>query len=480
MAISDDESLGHWINNQSCASAGGETFSVRNPIDDSLFAEVAEGSPAEINLAVEAAHKAFHAYRQTSINDREAWLARAAALLEDRKSEFVDLLIDEAGSTFTKAHFEAGKAVSFLRAAIGMVRRVSGQTLPSDYPDRLSMTWREPRGVVAVITPFNVPLIKASRLCANALATGSTVVLLPSEHTPVIALKFAQLLSEAGFPEGTVNVVAGDGYSIGDSLVTHPLVKSVSFTGSTVVGKHIQQLCARDNKHVTLELGGKNPLVILDDAILPDAIQGAVRGMFMHQGQACISSSRIYVQKGIYPEFIEAYLGAVSMLGLGDLRDPATVIGPIISDRQRDRIKRHISDAQSKGATVMLGGDWDGNRCKPTVLTDVSKEMECFAEETFGPVVSIYQVEDLDEALAAANNSRYGLSSAIYTNDLNKALRYAQAIESGMVHVNGPSVTDEAHVPFGGIGDSGFGREGTEADIDALTELKWVTMQMKS
>ena len=322
MTTDDQQALGHWINGEHCTSAGGATFTVFNPSDDSPFSVVAEGSAVEMDLAVQAAHDAFQTYRHTSVNERERWLANAAAMLEERKAEFVDLLIDEAGSTISKAQFETGKAVSFIRAAIGMVRQVSGKTLPSDYPGRISLTWREPRGVVAVITPFNVPLIKASRLCANALATGSTVVMLPSEHTPVIALKFAELLSEAGFPDGAVNVVAGDGYTIGDSLVTHPLVRSVTFTGSTVVGKHIQQLCARDNKHVTLELGGKNPLVILNDATLSDAVQGAVRGMFMHQGQACISSSRIYVQKGIYPEFIKAYTGAVSKLGVGDLRDP--------------------------------------------------------------------------------------------------------------------------------------------------------------
>ena len=480
MVTPNNQVLGHWINNTFCDSADGSTFTVFNPVDDSPFAEVMDGSPDEIDRAVNAANKAFQTYRHSSVNEREAWLARAAALLEESKEEFVNLLIDEAGSTITKALFETEKAISFIRAAIGMVRRVSGQTLPSDYPGRLSLTWREPRGVVAVITPFNVPLIKASRLCANALATGSSIVLLPSEHTPVIALKFAQLLSKAGFPAGTVNVVAGNGYKIGDSLVTHPLVKSVTFTGSTVVGKHIQQLCARDNKHVTLELGGKNPLVILDDANLTDAVQGAVRGMFMHQGQACISSSRIYVQNGIYAQFIEAYTGAVSKLSMEDLRDPNTNIGPIISDRQRQRIKRHIEDAKGKGAEILTGGEWEGNRCQPTVLLNVTEDMECFADETFGPVVSIYRVEDIDGALKAANNSRYGLSAAIYTNHLNTALLFAKEVESGMVHINSPSITDEAHVPFGGVGDSGFGREGTEADIDALTELKWVTVQMES
>ena len=324
-----------------------------------------------------------------------------------------------------------------------------------------------------------MPIIKASRLCANALATGSTVVLLPSEETPVAALKFGELMAEAGFPAGVLNVVAGNGYNIGDALITHPHVKSVMFTGSTVVGKHIQQLCAEHNKHVTLELGGKNPLVVLADADLGEAVQGAVRGIFMHQGQACIGSSRVYVERAIYPAFINAYEGAVSKLGMGDLRDETTIIGPIISPRQRERIRRHIEDAEAKGARVLTGGGWDGNRCAPTVLLDVTAEMDCHREETFGPVVCVYPVDSFEEAMQQANDTRYGLSSAIYTSNIDRALEYARDIEAGMVHINGPSITDEAHVPFGGIGDSGFGREGTEADIDALTELKWVTIQTR-
>jgi len=478
--INETALLGHWIDNAPVAAANGGMLEVLNPLDDTVFQAVALGSPADINLAVESAHRAFQSFRKTSVNDREEWLARAAALLVERRQEFIDLLIDEGGSTLTKARFETGKAVSFLRAAIGMVRRVSGKTLPSDYPGRISMTWREPRGVVAVITPFNVPLIKASRLCANALATGSTVVLLPSEETPVVALKFAQLLADAGFPPGAVNVVAGNGYDIGDALTTHPQVKSVSFTGSTVVGKHIQQLCAAHNKHVVLELGGKNPLLILGDADMTEAVQGAVRGIFMHQGQACVGSSRIYVEKNVYPQFIKMYETVVSRLGMGDMRDESTIIGPIISPRQRDRIRRHIEDARGKGATVLTGGTWDGNRCSPTILLNVTSDMDCHREETFGPVVCVYAVDSFEVAMQQANDTEYGLSSAIYTSNINRAMEYAKNIEAGMVHINGPSITDEAHVPFGGIGDSGFGREGTEADIEALTELKWVTIQTPS
>ncbi len=469
--------LGHWIDNAHVPAAEGGVLEVLNPLDDSLFQTVADGTPADIERAVQSAHAAFASYRNTSVNDREAWLVKAATLLEEQQQEFIDLLIDEGGSTLTKARFETGKAISFMRAAVGMVRRVSGQTLPTDYPGRISMTWREPRGVVAAITPFNVPLIKASRLCANALATGSTVVLLPSEETPVVALRFARLMAEAGFPAGALNVVAGNGYNIGDSLVGHQLVKSVTFTGSTVVGKHIQKLCAEQNKHVVLELGGKNPLLVLADADLKEAVQGAVRGIFMHQGQACVGSSRVYVERAIYDQFTQAYQGIVSKLGMGDLRDESTIIGPIISPRQRGRIQRHIEDARSKGATVLTGGEWDGNRCAPTILLDVTEDMDCYREETFGPVVCVYPIDSFEEAMEQANDTSYGLSSAIYTSNINRAMEYAKGIEAGMVHINGPSITDEAHVPFGGTGDSGFGREGTEADIEALTELKWVTIQ---
>lgn len=468
---------GVWLDNTAKQAFDGGVFEVKNPLDDSLYRKVAESTTDDVDAAVRSAHKAFLSYRKTPAKDREKMLVKASQLLDENIEEFVNILIDEAGSTYRKASFEAEKSVSFLRAAAGMVRQVTGKTLPSDYPGKVSMTRRTARGVVAVITPFNVPLIKAARLCANALATGCTVVLLPSELTPVLALRFAELLAEAGFPPGAVNVIPGNGYKIGDALTTHPLVKAVTFTGSTVVGKHIQKLCAEHNKPVTLELGGKNPLVILDDANLQDAVEGALRGIFMHQGQACIGSSRVYVEKGIYPKFIEKYTMIAGKIGRGDLRDPETIIGPIISDRQRNRIKSHIEDAVSKGATVATGGEWEGNRCQPTVLLNVTEEMDVCKQETFGPVVSVYQVDSFEEALEKANDTNYGLSSAIYTSNLNKALDYADSIEAGMVHINCPSISDEAHVPFGGIGDSGFGREGTEADIELFTEIKWITIQ---
>ena len=475
--MAKEQIFGHWIDNAYVSASDNGLMNSINPLDDSLFAQVAAGTKEDVDNAVKSADERFQTFSNTSTNDREAWLCKAAQLLEERFGQFIDILIDEGGSSRKKAEFETGKAISFLRGAVGIVRQMSGKTLPSDYPDRFSMTWRYPRGVVAVITPFNVPLIKATRLCANALATGSTVVLMPSSEHPVLSLKFAELMADAGFPAGALNVITGNGYDIGDSLTCHPAVRTVTFTGSTVIGKHIQLLCAERNKHVTLELGGKSPLVIMDDANLQEAVEGAIRGIFMHQGQACVGSSRIYVQKGVYPKFVEKFTAIAGKLSMGDLRDPDTIIGPIISPKQRGRVKDHIEDARAKGATVATGGTWHNNRCAPTVLLNVSEEMDVCKEETFGPVVSVYQFDDFEEAMKQANDSVYGLSSAIFTGNLKNALEYARQIQSGMVHINGPSISDEAHVPFGGRGDSGFGREGTEADLETYTELKWVTVR---
>ena len=229
---------------------------------------------------------------------------------------------------------------------------------------------------------------------------------------------------------------------------------------------------------MTLELGGKSPLVVMADANLQKAIGGAVQSIFMYQGQVCMGASRVYVHEDVFDTFVEKFAGAASGLGMGDLRDPGTVIGPIISERQRNRVRGHIEDAREKGANVVTGGDWVDNRCQPTVLTGVTPDMTVFAEETFGPVVSVYPIAGLEDAIAASNDSNFGLSAAIYTQDISAAMQYVMEVESGMVHVNGSSLHDEPHVPFGGTKDSGFGREGTEEDIEVMTEWKWVTIQM--
>jgi len=386
-------------------------------------------------------------------------------------------LIDEIGSPVQKAMFEFTKGLTMVRAAAGLCRNVRGETIPSDRASTFSMSIREPLGVVAVITPFNVPLIKTTRLVANALAVGNTVVHLPSEMAPHLSLIFAEIVAEAGIPDGVYNVVTGMGAEIGDDLTSHKDIDFVTFTGSTLVGQHINEICAKNKTPNTLELGGKSPTIILADADLDKVMPLAARSVFMFAGQACIASSRFYVERPLYEEFVKRFSKIIGKLAMGDLRDPNTVIAPVISLRQRERIKSHIDDARAKGANV-IGGEWEGNRCQPTLLTEVSEDMSVCRAETFGPVTAIYSIENYDEGLEKANDTEYGLSSAIFTKDIDKAFHFARNSNAGMCHINGPTIHDEAHVPFGGNGESGVGREGTDADMEAMTELKWVTVQL--
>jgi acyl-CoA reductase-like NAD-dependent aldehyde dehydrogenase len=470
--------LDHWIGGQAVPPQGGAYFDDLNPLDDSVYARAADGSPQDVEHAVQAAANAFPAFRKLLAKDREALLQKAAALLERDRQDFINILIDEVGSPVMKAGFEVQFAIGMLRAAAGVPRRITGQTLPSDSADRWSLSLREPLGVVAGITPFNVPMIKVIKQSAMALACGNTFVNLPSEHAPRLSLRVAQLYHEAGFPAGSFNVVLGNGAAIGDALTGHALVKSVTFTGSSVVGRHIAEICAKQLKKFTLELGGKSPLIVMDDADLGSAVRAAAMGTFFYQGQACMASSRILVQRGIFERFSQALAGAAAGLKGGDLRDPGTTLGPIISGRQRSRVKTHIADATAKGARVLAGGSFSGFQCAPTVLTDVTPAMTLFYEETFGPVTALYPFDTLEEALAMANDTPYGLSAAIYTSNINSALQAASGIHTGMVHINAPSLYDEPHVPFGGVGQSGYGREGTDCDLDAMTEWKWVTIQL--
>lgn len=468
-------SIDLWIGGERTPPSSGRYFTDNNPEDDTPYARVAEGDAADIDRAVKSAHEAFKTYGKSLAVEREAWLSKAAALVEKYRNDFIDILVKEVGSPVAKAHFEVNYAAGCLRSAAGVSRRIAGQTIPSDMPGRFAMTIRRPLGVVATISPFNVPLLKASKLSASPLATGNTVVMLPSEEASMVTSRLIDIYHDAGLPAGAVNMVTGLGADIGDSLTTHPLVKAVMFTGSSRVGKHISTLCGSMMRRVLLELGGKSPLVVLADADLDAAVEGACFGQFFYQGQTCMASSRIYVEKSIEEEFTRRFVARAQTLGMGDLHDFDTWLGPIISPRQRERVRTHIEDARAKGAKVLTGGEWVGNRCRPTILSGVDETMTVCREETFGPVTSIYPVANLDEAIARANDTNYGLSSAIYTKDLDKAMRYMQEVNAGMVHINAPTISDEPHVPFGGVGDSGFGREGTDVDVDTLTEWKWVT-----
>jgi len=467
-----------WIDGAPRPAKSGSVFDSLNPEDDSVYGRAAHGGVEDMLAAVASAKAACATFGETLAKDRERWLQKAAEIMEAREDDFVNALTDEIGSPKRKALFEFNKALGMLRAAAGMCRHVTGKTLPGDYPGRFSMSLRKPRGVVACITPFNVPLIKGIRLTSHALATGNTVVLLPSEMAPHVSHLIAEVYAEAGFPPGAFNVVTGFGHEIGDSLTGHPDVDFVTFTGSSVVGQHINELCAKNKTPVTLELGGKSPVVVLADADMSKAIPAVCHGIFTYQGQVCMGGSRVYVERAVFDDFVDRLSKAAQALPMGDLRDEATIIGPIISDRQRNRVRAHVEDAASHGARVVTGGGWTGNRPEPTILTGVTEEMVVCREETFGPVISIYPVDSYEEALERANDSNLGLSSAIFTRDISKAMHFVQNVETGMAHVNASPLHDEPHVPFGGTKDSGVGREGTEADLEAMTEMKWVTIQL--
>jgi len=409
---------------------------------------------------------------------REKILHRAADELEAATNEIVDLLIGEGGSTFGKAHFEIPFAANMLRSIAGEARRVQGDVFPSDVSGLLSLALRRPLGVVAGISPFNFPVVLALKKVAFALATGNTFVLKPSEETSLVGLKLAEIFEKAGLPPGVLNVVPGDGPTLARVLFDDPRVKLISFTGSTAVGRHIAVECAKKGKRVILEMGGKSPLIVLKDADVDYAVDTACFGIFIHQGQICMAGSRIIVEAPIYETFLQRFAAKAKTLQVGDPRDPHTVIGPLIRSSQCQMIDRKIKEAVATGARVLTGGTYEGNFYQPTVVADVTPNMAAFRDELFGPVAAVSRADNADHALALANNSSYGLSSAVLTNDLQLAMRFALELEAGMVHLNGPTVHDEPTVPFGGVKDSGSGREGGRWSVEEMTEVKWVTIQM--
>ena len=451
---------------------------VVNPANQRPFAKVFMAREEHMRAAIDAAHSAKSAWANTLAAERERLLMRAADELEAARDEIVDLLIDEAGSTFGKAMFEVPFAANLVRSIAGEARRVHGDVFPADVPGLISMAIRRPLGVVAGISPFNFPVVLSLKKVAFALACGNTMVLKPSEETSLVGLKLAEIFERAGFPAGVFNVVPGDGKTMAQVLYDDPRVKLISFTGSTAVGRTIATECAKRGKRVVLEMGGKSPLVILKDADLDYAVDTACFGIFIHQGQICMAGSRIIVEGPIYEEFLKRFVTKAKTMKVGDPRDPHTVIGPLIRSSQCPMIDKKIKDAVSAGARLLTGGTYEGNFFQPTVVADVTPEMAAFRDELFGPVAAVSKANDADHALALANNSAYGLSSAVLTNNLQLAMRFALELEAGMVHLNGPTIHDEGTVPFGGVKDSGSGREGGRWSVDEMTEVKWVTIQM--
>jgi acyl-CoA reductase-like NAD-dependent aldehyde dehydrogenase len=466
---------GEWVD-----AKGGQTFDDYNPATGELWAQIASGDRADAKAAIDAAHNARTAWADTPHPQRAAYLLKAADVLEQRQQEFAGNLVDETGSWFGKAMFETGYSAGLIRAAAAAVYQVAGEILPSDY-GKINLLVRQPLGVVVVISPWNFPLLLSLRAVVFAMAVGNTVVLKPSSESPVSGgLMIAQFFEEAGLPPGVLNVVTCPGEiveEVGDELVVNPKVGGISFTGSSATGRHLAEKAGRHLKKIALELGGKDPLIILADADMDRAVNAAVFGRFMHQGQICMSVERIIVEEPIAEEFTKRFVAKTKTLKVGNPREPANIIGPIINQKQLEKVHDHVADALEKGATLLCGGEYEGLFYQPTVLTDVTPEMKVYREETFGPVAPVITVKDVEEAIAVANDSEYGLSAGVITQDEGKGLYVAQRLESGMVHVNDASVHDEPHIPFGGVKASGIGRHGGKASIEAFTELRWLSLE---
>lgn len=467
-----------FINGQWQSSSNGRIDDDYNPATGAVYARVHQASKEDLFKAIENAHETFKTWSKSPPGQREKILLDAADYLEAHTEEFSQVLIREGGAPFGRSMFEVVFTVTILRSAAGECRRVCGETMPSDMPGMLSMTIRQPLGVVAAIAPFNFPLILAIKKVAFAIAAGNTCVLKPSPHTPVICMKIAEMFAASGLPAGVLNVVPSDGPMSGDVLTTHPKVKMVTFTGSTPVGRILATKAIPSFKKITLELGGKNPLIVLADADLDYAVDSAAFGVFIHQGQICMAGSRVIVEKPVYAEFVKKLVAKVSRLKMGDPNEHDTVIGPLISGNQCGFIAGQLEDAKKKGARILCGGNYKDNFFEPTVVADVTREMSIYDGESFGPVITVLAASDSEAAIAIANDTEYGLSSAVITNDLQKAMDIAQRVEAGAVHINHCTIHDEPHVPFGGVKNSGFGREGGRLYMEEMTELKWVTIQL--
>lgn len=468
-----------FIDNEYTPSASGVYTDDMNPATNAVYARVQNAGKADVERVLASSAKAFETWRDLAPSARERLLLKVAEVMEARSKELAEVLIDEAGSTLLKAGYETHHTPSFVRSMAGECRRVKGETYLSDYPGvKTSYSIRRPLGVVLAIAPFNFPLLLGIRKIGFALAAGNTVVLKPSEMTPVIGLKIGELFREAGFPPGVVNVIPALGAELGDSLVTDKRVRFVTFTGSSKVGRQVGATAAAHGKRFALEMGGKNPIIVLNDANVDYAVNTATFSNFMHQGQICMTGSRVIVEAGIYDEFCKKFAAKVATVKYGsNPREPGLVVGPLIRTTQAPFIKEQVDKAVKDGARLLTGGNFEGNVFQPTVIADITQQMSIFRTECFGPVASVIKANDHLHALALANDAEYGLSSAVLTNDLEKALALAEGMEAGMVHINGPSVRDEPVIPFGGVKNSGTGREGGHFSIDELTELKWITIQ---
>ena len=469
---------GEWV-----AAAEGATYEDLDPFTGEVVANVPAAGRADADRAIEAAAAAFPAWSQTPPAERQRIFLKAADILESRTEEVVAMLARETGSSFGFGMFQCMFVPNLFRQAAALAYAPLGQIIPSD-TGAFAMGLRRPVGVVGAFAPWNAALILSARSIAAPLALGNTVVLKPSEWSPWTGgLLWGEILTEAGMPAGVLDIVThapGEAPPVANAIIEHPAVRRLNFTGSSQVGRLIAEAAGRQLKRVVLELGGHNPLIVLGDADLDYAVNASAFGSYLHQGQICMSTRRIYVERTIADEFISRLAEKTKGLKAGDPKEHDTIIGPLINEQALATVKSRVEQAVAEGATVLAGGEAVGPCFQATLLTNVSESSEFANKETFGPVASVEIVDDADEAVAKANGTSYGLSAGIITSDRDRGLALAQRIESGIVHVNDQTVADEPQMPFGGVKDSGFGRFGGQAVVDEFTDVHWVTVQSGS
>src|SRR5215813_11595107 len=460
---------------------GGEAYENRNPANtDELIGMFASSGAEDVDAAVDAAKAAYNGWRLTPAPKRAEILFRAAEMLVQRKEEFSRDMTREMGKVLAETRGDVQEAFDMTYYMAGEGRRLFGQTTPSELPNKFAMSVRQPIGVCGMITPWNFPMAIPSWKLMPALVAGNTVVLKPAEDTPLSSYHLVQVLAEAGVPHGVVNLVSGDGPNAGAPLAAHKQVPVLSFTGSTAVGRLIAQTCAPDFKHCSLEMGGKNIIIVLDDANLDLAIDGAIWGGFGTTGQRCTAASRVAVHKSVYKEFVSRFVDRVKKLRVGDGLDPNVDMGPCINEQQLKTVMDYVAVGQNEGAKLLTGGKRldSGKHAKgwfhePTVFGDCTPGMRIVQEEIFGPVVSVIPIESFDQGIEVANGVPYGLSASIYTRDVNKAFAATRDLFTGIVYVNAPTIGAETHLPFGGTKQTGNGhREAAIAAIDFYTEWK--------
>jgi len=470
------------INNRWVPSESGKTFPTINPSTGEEISQVAEADAADVDKAVTAARAAFEGpWRKLRASERGRLLHRLADLIEKNADELARLETLDNGKPISVAKaVDVAKTVACYRYFAGWADKVQGKTIPID-GDFFCYTRHEPIGVVGQIIPWNYPMLMQSWKLAPALATGNTVVMKPAEQTPLSALRIGELIVEAGFPEGVVNLLPGFGPTAGAAIARHMDVDKVAFTGSTEVGRLIMEAAAKSNlKRITLELGGKSPNIIFADTDLDEAVEGAHMGVFVNQGQSCCAGSRVFVEEKIYQQFVEKSVARARKRRVGDPLDPTTEQGPQVDQSQFDSVMGYIESGRSDGATLACGGEPVGNRgyfIQPTVFADVQDEMKIARQEIFGPVMSVIVFKDVDEVIARANRTDYGLAAGVWTRDIKKAHAVANAMRAGTVWVNCYHVLD-TRAPFGGFKQSGIGRELGEYGLQEYTEVKTVTVKL--